>query len=106
MDQIEVPQELSPRLQAPPDEAAASVVGRTHNPGEAPPAFIFAVGRVEPRFSSLAVEKEFAQVTGRASPLGRPIAKRCAPFSPIEPTVISLVKCAGCSRSKAWKRIC
>lgn len=30
----------------------------------APASFVYAIGRVEPRFSSLAVEKEFAQVMG------------------------------------------
>ncbi len=36
------------------------------NPDEsATPTFIFALGRIEPRFPSLALEKEFAQVTGR-----------------------------------------
>jgi hypothetical protein len=32
--------------------------------------FVFAIGRVEPRFPSLAVEKEFAQATGRAETAG------------------------------------
>jgi len=35
--------------------------------GPAPPAFIYAIGRVEPRFPSLAVEKEFTQVLGRGA---------------------------------------
>jgi len=30
-----------------------------------PPPFVFALGRIEPRFPSLGVEKEFAQVLGR-----------------------------------------
>jgi len=33
-------------------------------------SYIFALGRVTPRFPSLAVEKEFAQVTGRAETTG------------------------------------
>jgi PatG C-terminal len=32
----------------------------------ASPSFVYALGQIEPRFPSLAVEKEFAQVTGRA----------------------------------------
>jgi hypothetical protein len=36
----------------------------------ASPPYIYALGRVEPRFSSLAVEKEFAQATGRAGTAG------------------------------------
>jgi PatG C-terminal len=38
--------------------------------GTAAPAYIFAIGRVEMRFPSLAVEKEFAQATGRADTKG------------------------------------
>jgi hypothetical protein len=34
------------------------------------PSYVYAIGRVEPRFPSLAVEKEFAQVTGRAGTAG------------------------------------
>jgi PatG C-terminal len=34
------------------------------------PAFVYAIGRVEPRFPSLAVEKELAQVVGRAESAG------------------------------------
>ena len=34
------------------------------------PSYVYAVGRVEPRFPSLAVEKEFAQVSGRADSAG------------------------------------
>jgi hypothetical protein len=30
------------------------------------PSYVYALGRIEPRFPSLAVEKEFAQVAGRA----------------------------------------
>jgi hypothetical protein len=31
-----------------------------------PPSFVYALGRIEPRFPRLSVEKEFAQATGRA----------------------------------------
>jgi hypothetical protein len=37
----------------------------------APVSFVYAIGRVEPRFPSLAVEKEFAQATGRAQTAGQ-----------------------------------
>jgi hypothetical protein len=55
----------------PPDEP---VVGQPRDvappadsgpPESAAPAFVYALGRVEPRFPSLALEKEFAQVAGR-----------------------------------------
>ncbi len=36
----------------------------------APPAYIYALGRIEARFPSLAAEKEFAQATGRAETAG------------------------------------
>ena len=35
-----------------------------------PSAYIYALGRIEPRFPSPAVEKEFAQATGRAETAG------------------------------------
>ena len=38
--------------------------------GRMAPAYVYAVGGVEPRFPSLAVEKEFAQATGRAETAG------------------------------------
>lgn len=38
--------------------------------GKATPSNIFAIGRIEMRFPSLAVEKEFAQATGRAETAG------------------------------------
>jgi hypothetical protein len=36
----------------------------------APPSYVFALGRIEMRFPSLAVEKEFAQITGRTETAG------------------------------------
>jgi hypothetical protein len=33
-------------------------------------SYVYALGRVEPRFPSLALEKEFAQATGRAETVG------------------------------------
>src|SRR3954453_16843946 len=47
---------------------------RTPSPAQQAPAqsdFVFALGQVEPRFASLAAEKEFAQVTGRADTTGQ-----------------------------------
>ncbi|MGH4007324.1 MAG: hypothetical protein ACRDTH_04010 [Pseudonocardiaceae bacterium] len=56
-----------------PDEpvergASSSVAGLAR---PAPASFVYAIGHVEPRFPSLAVEKEFAQVTGRADTAGQ-----------------------------------
>jgi hypothetical protein len=39
--------------------------------GAAPASFVYAIGRVEARFSRLAVEKEFAQAIGRAKTSGK-----------------------------------
>jgi hypothetical protein len=44
---------------APPTQPGPEAVGATTY------SYVFAIGRVTPRFSSLAVEKEFAQATGR-----------------------------------------
>jgi hypothetical protein len=38
--------------------------------GTVAPSFVYALGRIEPRFPSLAVEKEFVQVTGSADVAG------------------------------------
>lgn len=38
--------------------------------GSTPLSFIYAIGKVEPRFPSASVEKEFAQATGRAETVG------------------------------------
>ena len=34
------------------------------------PSYVYAIGRIEPRFPRLSVEKEFAQATGRAETAG------------------------------------
>jgi hypothetical protein len=38
--------------------------------GDFTPSFVYAIGKIEPRFSQLSVEKEFAQVTGRSETTG------------------------------------
>ena len=38
--------------------------------GAAMPAYVYAIGRIEPRFPTLSAEKEFAQATGRAETAG------------------------------------
>jgi hypothetical protein len=56
---------------APPPEATETAP--TPGPSAAPaaePAYVYAIGRIEPRFPRLAVEKEFAQATGRADTAG------------------------------------
>jgi hypothetical protein len=40
------------------------------SPAAGPTPYVYALGRVEPRFPSQAVEKEFAQVTGRSETAG------------------------------------
>jgi hypothetical protein len=57
--------------------ATGTVTGAAQAAAEAPPAaasadpvFVYALGRIEPQFPTLAVEKEFAQATGRADLTG------------------------------------
>jgi hypothetical protein len=54
------------------DEPEASATSAQSNGGVAAamPAYVYAVGRIEPRFPTLSVEKEFAQATGRAETVG------------------------------------
>ena len=50
--------------------ATCGAAAEAHNGDLATPSYVFAIGRVEIRFPSLAVEKEFAQATGRAETTG------------------------------------
>lgn len=71
MDQLEVAERLIP----PPQPAPGEHIARPSAPAvlESSPqaSFVFALGQVDPRFPSLAVEKEFAQVTGRVDTAGQ-----------------------------------
>ena len=55
---------------APPEPAASSCPTCAGSAGSQPPSFIYALGRVEPRFPSPGVEKEFAQAVGRSDAAG------------------------------------
>jgi hypothetical protein len=90
MDQIQVEEVPTARREEARGEHAAGAVsqrgaGATLFPQEgggscgcgaaaadngAPPAYVFAIGRIEMRFPSVGVEKEFAQATGRAATAG------------------------------------
>jgi cyclic patellamide precursor peptide PatG len=61
-----IPSQGSPPAEAAENGAPAADVA---NGGEA--AYVYALGRIEPRFPSLAIEKEFAQATGRAETVGQ-----------------------------------
>lgn len=71
MDQLEVAEQLVP----PPHPALGEPIARPSalavSESSPPASFVFALGQVDPRFSSLAIEKEFAQVTGRADTAGQ-----------------------------------
>jgi PatG Domain len=54
--------DLSP-VAAQPDRAGVAA-------GRAASRYVYAIGRIEPRFPSLGIEKEFAQATGRAETTG------------------------------------
>lgn len=49
---------------------ASGPANKSANAGAVPPSYVYALGRVEPCFPSLGVEKEFAQATGRAATAG------------------------------------
>src|SRR5260370_14976604 len=49
---------------APPNPGSCPTCGTAG--ATMPPSYVYALGRIEPRFPRLSVEKEFAQATGRA----------------------------------------
>jgi len=51
------------------EDSGQSYPAASH-PAQTSPSFVYALGQVEPRFPSLAAEKEFAQVIGRADTAG------------------------------------
>lgn len=60
-------------LRAPVNPATCPSCGtamEANGNGAIAPSYVFAIGRVEMRFPSLAIEKEFAQATGRANTKG------------------------------------
>jgi len=59
-----------PELAAPASSPTCACAAAGTSAGEANPRFVYAVGRIEPRFPSLSVEKEFAQAAGRADTSG------------------------------------
>lgn len=71
MDQREVAEQLAPPPQPAPDEPIARPAAPAVPESSLSASFVFALGQVDPRFPSLAVEKEFAQVTGRADTAGQ-----------------------------------
>lgn len=48
----------------------SSCGGAANGQSAGPPAYVYALGRIEARFPNLALEKEFAQVTGRSDTAG------------------------------------
>ena len=57
-------------LESPPLEANGQLLSAPAHAAPDSSPFVYALGQIEPRFSSLAAEKEFAQVTGRAEAAG------------------------------------
>ena len=51
--------------------SATSTPCSTCSGGAGPASYVYALGRVEPRFPTLSIEKEFAQATGRTDTAGR-----------------------------------
>ena len=52
------------------DDGATPVPQPNGGVGATMPAYVYAIGRVEPRFPTLSADKEFAQATGRAGTAG------------------------------------
>jgi hypothetical protein len=73
VNQLEVADQLSPPPQSAPavEPIAPPSVPAPVSESSPPASFVFALGQVDPRFPSLAVEKEFAQVIGRADTAGQ-----------------------------------
>ncbi|MEU7603947.1 hypothetical protein AB0B78_30445 [Streptomyces sp. NPDC040724] len=71
-EQVSTPDHPAPAPPTPPAPADPPA-GRCPSAGAdaAPPSFVYAVGQVEPRFSGLAAEREFAQATGRIDTAGQ-----------------------------------
>lgn len=57
-----------------PQGGSACGCGRN---GDAPASYVYAVGRIQTRFPSLAIEKELAQVVGRSDAAGMTDAEAC-----------------------------
>lgn len=62
--------EQSPNQPVDLTPAQTAVPSPVRSTGTTTPSYVYALGRVTPRFPSLAVEKEFAQATGRAETAG------------------------------------
>src|SRR6516164_8051747 len=60
----------TPSLPGPLPCPTCGVSAQLIPPNMTPPAYVYALGRIEPRFPSLSVEKEYAQATGRAETAG------------------------------------
>jgi PatG Domain len=64
-----VPSAVMPHQSAPANGSNCPTCGG--DVGSAlPPSYIYAIGRIEPRYPRLSVEKEFAQATGRTQTNG------------------------------------
>ena len=61
----------------------------------AAPVFVYAIGRIEPRFPRPDVEKEFAQAIGRAETAGLRTGRRPGTFCRNGRIATSHVSCAG-----------
>lgn len=71
MDRVDVAEQSVLPAQEGSTDGNVPLLGPAPTEEVARPSFVFALGRVEPRFSSLALEKEFSQVAGRADTAGQ-----------------------------------
>lgn len=63
---MEQPEGTGEPVTQPAESADVPMVSNPDGTGATSYPYVYAIGRIEPRFPSLAVEKEFAQATGRA----------------------------------------
>ena len=68
MEQAEVKEPTTQPAPAPAEPGPCPTCGSPA--ASTPPSYVYAVGRIEPRFPRIALEKEFAQATGRAETAG------------------------------------
>lgn len=71
MDEAEIAREPSPPPPPAPTGRDTAPPGPATQESPRPATFIYALGKVEPRFPDLATEKEFAQAAGRADTSGQ-----------------------------------
>jgi hypothetical protein len=91
----------------PPAENAPGGPGAAPAEAATPPTYIYALGRVHPRFPSVDLEKEFSQILGRSDSAGlMDLQAAHAVLSPSGRTGTWRASCAGQCPSRGWIPTC